>query len=97
MSGAALVGLGQADAQTGQLSGDAIRDILRRRVDVEKRATGIVVGTLDRGRRHVIAYGTQGAGATPPVGRTTLFEIGSVTKVFTALLLADMVRQPTAA
>lgn len=49
---------------------------------------GIVVGVLGPEGRRIVAGGT-GAGAS--VDRETLFEIGSITKVFTALVLADMV------
>ena len=82
-----------AEAQTVTLSDEAIRDILRRRIDVEKRATGMAVGIVERGRRRVIVYGKQDSGDARSIAADTLFEIGSLTKVFTALLLADMVHR----
>jgi CubicO group peptidase (beta-lactamase class C family) len=90
---ASLLALQGAEAQTVSLSDEAIRAILRRRIDVEKRATGMAVGIVERGRRRVIAYGKQDSGDARSVGADTLFEIASVTKVFTALLLADMVHR----
>jgi CubicO group peptidase (beta-lactamase class C family) len=90
---ASLLALHQADAQTVNLSDEAIRNILRRRIDVEKRATGMAVGIVERGRRRVIVYGKQDSGDARSIAANTLFEIGSVTKVFTALVLAEMVRR----
>jgi D-alanyl-D-alanine-carboxypeptidase/D-alanyl-D-alanine-endopeptidase len=52
---------------------------------------GIVVGVIDAGGRRVVGYGAMSAGDPRPVAGQTLFEIGSITKVFTALLLAEAV------
>ncbi|HEY8025917.1 MAG TPA: serine hydrolase domain-containing protein [Burkholderiaceae bacterium] len=90
---AGLLGFNRAEAKTVKLSYDAIRDILRHRIDVEKRATGMAVGVVEGGRRRVIVYGRQDSDHARPVAANTLFEIGSVTKVFTALVLADMVHR----
>jgi CubicO group peptidase (beta-lactamase class C family) len=92
-SGVSLLATHRAEAQTVNLSDEAIRDILRRRVDFDKRATGMAVGIVELRRRRVIVYGKQDSGDARSVGANTLFEIGSLTKVFTALLLADMVHR----
>jgi CubicO group peptidase (beta-lactamase class C family) len=67
----------------------AIRAILKTRVD-SGVAVGIVVGILENGRRRYVSYGSAGPGR-PPLDEHTIFEIGSVSKTFTALLLADAV------
>jgi len=90
---ASLLALRRVEAQTIKLVDEAIRDILRRRIDVDERATGMAVGIVERGRRRVIAYGKQDSGDARSVAANTLFEIGSLTKIFTALLLADMVHR----
>lgn len=68
-----------------------VRGILRARVDAGL-AAGLVVGLLDAdGTRRIVDYGrSDGAGGRPLDG-ATVFEIGSVTKIFTCSLLAEMV------
>lgn len=54
-------------------------------------ATAVVVGILDGGKREIYGFG-KGPGGKAPDGKT-LFELGSVTKIYTGLLLADAVQR----
>jgi CubicO group peptidase (beta-lactamase class C family) len=75
----------------------AIKDNLALRIDRQRDGVGIVVGLIDRDGRRVVAHGRCKRGGRRLVDGDTLFEIGSNGKVFTSLLLSDMVRRGEAA
>jgi CubicO group peptidase (beta-lactamase class C family) len=67
-----------------------VKRIIDARVAAEG-STGMVVGVIDAGKPRFIATGTRGAAGSAPLDQKTLFEIGSISKVFTTTLLAHMV------
>ncbi|PRX88931.1 serine hydrolase [Paraburkholderia sp. BL25I1N1] len=70
---------------------NAIRRILADRIDTRREGVGIVVGMVGDGERRVVGYGRFGQNDARIPDQHTAFEIGSVTKVYTAILLADMI------
>ncbi|MBI4613086.1 MAG: serine hydrolase [Planctomycetes bacterium] len=68
-------------------SADEVREIVAPALD-GKWATGLVIGVYQDGETRVYAFGSLAEDADPA---RLVFEIGSVTKVFTGLLLADAV------
>jgi CubicO group peptidase (beta-lactamase class C family) len=70
-----------------------IHRILAERVTAMGGGFGIAVGVVGPQRRSVVTFGSRAGGDPRPIDGDTLFEIGSVTKGLTGLLIADMVRR----
>src|SRR5712691_1911073 len=74
-------------------SDEELRQLLADQIDVQHKSVGMVVGIITPEGRRVVSHGSTSRHDGRPVGGDTAFEIASVTKVFTALLLAEMVER----
>ena len=83
----------QSPDSSGIASDAEIRKIITERVDTYHQSVGIVVGVIEPAGRRIVTYGRASANAPAPLDGDTLFEIGSMSKVFTSLLLTDAVQR----
>ena len=67
-----------------------VDDVLAKKA---RKHVGIAVGVRQRGTTHTTGRGRVADDRSHPPDERTIFEIGSITKVFTGTLLADMARE----
>jgi len=72
---------------------DEIRALLIDRIEVRRRGVGVVVAVIDSEGQRIVAHGTTDRTDGQAVNGHTVFEVGSTTKAFTSLLLAEMAQR----
>ena len=78
-------------AQEAAMPSDGIKQILIDRIDRDKANVGIAVAVIEDGVPRFVSHGTMAKDDPTPVDEHTLFEAGSISKVMTNLLLAQLV------
>lgn len=69
-----------------------IDTIVQRQINANYNV-GVVIGIIENGRLTFLKYGKKDFNANVAPDSRSIFEIGSITKVFTGIILADLVRK----
>jgi D-alanyl-D-alanine-carboxypeptidase/D-alanyl-D-alanine-endopeptidase len=75
------------------ITDEEIKTLLRDSIETDRQNVGLAVGIVEDHGARVVCHGKLDNNTDRDVDGDTLFAIGSVTKVFTALLLQDMVER----
>lgn len=79
-------------SNSGHASDMNVQALLQEYVD-DNGAVGASVAVIDRGKVQFFSYGKKSIDGNDPISEDTIFEIGSITKVFTTLALMEMADQ----
>jgi CubicO group peptidase (beta-lactamase class C family) len=72
---------------------DAVQSLIGNFVKLDKKSVGVVVGIVDEHGSRIFSCGKTDNPSSSELNGDTVFEIGSITKVFTTLLLQDLVER----
>lgn len=80
-------------SDTNSLSKTQLKTIIEQRIDKHKKSVGIAIGFISPKENKILSHGKLSLDSKTDISDQTFFEIGSISKVFTTLLLADMVEK----
>lgn len=70
---------------------DEVKENVKKRTE-NGECVGLVIGFIDaHGKREYFSHGTKRLGGDKPVDEQSIYEIGSISKVFTTISFADMI------
>jgi D-alanyl-D-alanine-carboxypeptidase/D-alanyl-D-alanine-endopeptidase len=72
---------------------EIIQQIIKHKLQQEKSAVGVSIAIIENGEVKYLNYGAADLGSQQQVTANTLFEIGSISKTFTSMALASMVKE----
>lgn len=88
---AALIATPVLAQEAPVVSDETIAQILADRIDRDGQGVGIAAAVIENGTPRFFNHGTLAKDGDTPVSETTLFEAGSLAKLFTNLLVAQLV------
>jgi serine-type D-Ala-D-Ala carboxypeptidase/endopeptidase len=87
-----VLSVASATAQE-ELSVVQVKSALQKRIDAERQGVGMAAGLISPTGTRIVTHGRSDTSDGAPLNGDTVFEIGSISKVFTTLLLADMTQR----
>jgi serine-type D-Ala-D-Ala carboxypeptidase/endopeptidase len=86
-----LILLSNATCNAATIDRDKLESALKTHVTAETKGVGLFVGVINGSQREFISVGRPDKTSTRTLDENSLYEIGSISKTFTGILLADMV------